>query len=491
MPKKYWFAAVAATIALALSTPPLSAALATQHVPTGDGEISDARRLTDPELGYYGIAPAVATHPISGETIVIKGDDLQRDLTLFTIDADGEPGEPVVLTRSFLTSLSVTYFNSMFTVTPGPSGQWLLTYLANDFFTYELTALGFSVADGVITVDAAPIIVDGAPDNTLASTSYGASEGRYLIAYAKQVGTLGLATLERNAADTGFDIASDTETDFGFVSPNRVSDRSLVGATDTADGWIVTFGTGSPVSGAWWVTVSESGTTLTLGSPTTVSSSASGRPLHAQVISTDIGEIVIFRFDSGASGAVDRYQVRGRWITGAQSTADDIVFASYADPISRVRGSASGNTLALVWNANHNYADGPERAVLLTVPLTGDHAEPVMVATSESVQLRPDVTWSPAMQGFVIVWLERDPQDTSQWAVWFAVASDPDPSDDGPGPEPEQEPSPSPEPSAELETGTEAELAATGGVDTAWWAAAALSVLLTGLVLVVRRRAMS
>lgn len=496
MAKKHRFAAATATMALVLSVAPMGVALGAPLDDSAAPDISAAQRLTEPESGYYGIAPTVATHPVSGETVVAEGDSNQSGITLFAVTEAGVQGTPVVLSASLLTSPLATtpsyaYYNSMFTVTPGPSGRWLLSYITES--PSALLSLGFSVANGVVTVDSTPVLVDNDAKVALLSAAYGVSEGRYLLAYAKTAtGILGLTTLARNAGDTGFDLKSDTETDLGFVSPNMVTARSLPSVADTTSGWIVAFGTGigNTVNGAKWLTVSEAGTTLTLGTPANVSSSTSGSPLHPQVISTAEGDIVIFRYDSGVSGATDRYQVRGRWITGDQSVGDDIVFTSYLAPISKVRGAASDASLNLVWNADHNYLDGPERVVMLTTPLVGDLAEPVMVAPSESPQVRPDVAWSEALQTFAIVWLQQDAVDSDLYAVWLAFTTDPyvPEEEPAPGEEPAPEEETEPAPEEETEPAPETELAATGAAETFSWAMAALLLMLVGGLLVVRRR---
>ena len=250
------------------------------------------------------------------------------------------------------------------------------------------------------------------------SASYGVAESRFLLTYTyltAGVAGLGVVSLDRNTANDQFEV-EDREV---WISPT-VSTRSWATAADTPDGWVIAFGTeasGVPIR-ALWSTVRLTGGSLSIEPPVEVSSTTSGQTLHPSAVSTPQGIFIAFRYDSRVNG-VDRYQVRGRWVTGTNFSPNDVVLASYGDSISRVRVAYSGSSLGLVWNVAHDYQSGNERVVLITVPLAGSIDEPARVSPEEILQQRPAVIWSTTLNRFVIVWVQEEPD--GEWAAWLSA----------------------------------------------------------------------
>jgi hypothetical protein len=258
-------------------------------------------------------------------------------------------------------------------------------------------SLGLKVdSNDVITRDTAALSIQDLPDWVMVSAAYGVDEGHYLIAYAhSRSGGVGTAALVRNASDTGFEVV------------------------DTPGGWAVAFVVEiNQVMRTQWATATLLGGVITLGTHAEVSSTSRGQTLHPQVLFTPQGILIIFRYDSGTDGPA-RYEVRGRWVAGAKATSSDIVFASYANGISRVRATYTDSTVNLVWNIVHNYASGGERIVFLATPVEGSFGEPSLISSVDLIQQRPDISWSTSLNRFIITWIQKSTD--AKWSAWVVA----------------------------------------------------------------------
>lgn len=382
----------------------------------------------------YGINQSATQHPISGEMLMSFYDPDDSGLVIAVLKTDGTLGDTLFIPSSDLKPANEQsdISNSQFLLTPGPNGEWLLMWAT--YVPMNVYGLGVSVSStGTITRDVAPTTIAVDTYNSLTvglnwamlSASYGANEGKYLVAYTYRESQSGAVrpqlhakTMSRNAGDTGFDVTQPVRlktSDFGFED---VSDRSWLSATDTDDGWLVSFGAGNSNStvNALSTTVSLSNGNLVMGTPVKVSSATTGTTLHPSIVPTTQGILIVFRHDTGVNGS-DRYQVRGRWVTGTNTSSPDIIFASYSDSISRVRGAFSGGSISLVWNIVHDYASGDERVVVQDVPLNGSADEPVQIMPGDLIQQRPDITWSSEVGRFLITWVQKS--EAGKWSVWL------------------------------------------------------------------------
>jgi hypothetical protein len=419
-----------------------------------------AQQISATYGSYYGIAPEVVTHPISGETLVTWS-NLQAiyidEVSNFS-DSTGISSKGFALTGPDLIppADNNALFNSQYVIRPGPEGEWILvwnSWVGSGSNTYRVWARGFEV-DETGKVEPVGERVELQSTSTsfgMLSAGWSSAENAYLVAF-------GLQDIEVTPADgtdpavtqdglrlveiTRSDLAQEAVTSSSkFVDHAMegliVSGRSWISTAATGSGWLVSFGIGDyyedPSTTLYWINVSlttagdaSTPPVLAITEPVRVSTSTSGKEIHPEAIETSAGTLIVFRYDTAVNGSDDRYQVRGRYVSVEGSS--DIIFYASKDPISRPRFALAGVQLAFTWNEKHDYGSGAERVMLLTSDLQGVSSGALAIydpeedpdAPSFTSQLRPDLAWSESLSSFVVVWIQ-DNSDGDEWSVWVGV----------------------------------------------------------------------